>query len=173
MSRFWKLSCTQHFHEFDVPKEFFQAFAWYIRYFCDELIFIIVVIMRKPCDRYLCNSIGRINMARPKPIITISLHVICVKFPLLFVRVWMYLISLSIILVGLCPQNKFLLHLDCSCGIILDNKYLWHNKIWLCIKLLGIIKFSPNMSLNWTSTTISSVLNRLFHVVVSPRYFVL
>jgi len=26
-------------------KEFFQAFAWYIRDFYDELIFIIVVIM--------------------------------------------------------------------------------------------------------------------------------
>jgi len=34
-------------------------------------------------------------MARPKPIITVSHNAICVKFPLLFVRVWKYLISLS------------------------------------------------------------------------------
>ena len=34
-------------------------------------------------------------MARPKPIITILHNAICVKFLLLFVRVWKYLISLS------------------------------------------------------------------------------
>ena len=66
-------------------------------------------------------------MARPKPIITISHNAICVKFSLLFVRVWKYLISLSIVLVGPGPLNRFFLHLDCSCGIILDNKYLRHN----------------------------------------------
>ena len=82
---------------------------------------------RNHCDRYFYNSIERINMARPKPIITVSHDVICVKFSLLFVRVWKYLISLSIVLVGPCPLNRFLLHLDCSCGIILDNKYLRHN----------------------------------------------
>jgi len=77
-------------------------------------------------DRYLYNSIGRINMVRPKPMI-ISHHAICVKFSLLFVRVWKYLISLSIVLVGPVQLNRFLLHLDCFCGIILDNKYLRHN----------------------------------------------
>ena len=35
-------------------------------------------------------------MARPKPIITILHNAICVKFLLLFVRVWKYLIFLSV-----------------------------------------------------------------------------
>jgi len=76
-------------------------------------------------------------MARPKPIIIISHIAICVKFPLLFMRVRKYLISLSIVLVGPCPLNKFLLHLDCSCGIILDNKYLRRNMNMARYQVLG------------------------------------
>ena len=94
-------------------KEFFQAFAWYIHNIYDELIFIIVVIMCFPMKTIVTDifvtqwvrvnlgyrsislidnlvSIGKFNVIWSKPIITISQHAICVKFPLLLLRVWKY-----------------------------------------------------------------------------------
>ena len=94
-------------------KEFFQAFAWYIRDIYDELIFIIVVIMCFPMKTIVTDifvtqwvrvnlgyrsisiidnllSIGKFNVIWSKPMITISQHAICVKFPLLLLRVWKY-----------------------------------------------------------------------------------
>jgi hypothetical protein len=43
--------------------------------------------------------IGRINVARPEPIIMVLQPAMVVTFPLLFLRVWKCLISLSIVLV--------------------------------------------------------------------------
>jgi len=96
-----------------ILKEFFQAFAWYIRDIYDELIFIIVVIMCFPMKTIVTDifvtqwvrvnlgyrsislidnlvSIGKFNVIWSKPMITISQHAICVKFPLLLLRVWKY-----------------------------------------------------------------------------------
>jgi len=90
----------------------YPSYLWWsdIHYCCHD-----VFPYGNYCDGYFCNSIGyylnwdmsvssivncvsigKINVAWPKPMITISQHAIFVEFPLLFVRVWKYLISLSL-----------------------------------------------------------------------------
>ena len=90
-------------------------------------------------------------MARPKPIITISLHAICVKFPLLYCKSLEVFNFPKYSLSG----TMYTKYIPSFIWIVPVEESLTTNiydtiKIWLGIKLLGImeIKFSPNMSLN-------------------------